>query len=140
MYLKKKVRQIRILPTSPNDKDFKTPELVENFFKNKLPETKKFHFNTVKIAEPEKTLTLFQYNNSIVACGIIQSIAETKEDGYEGWYEIDPTSIRFLSKPITSKELKDLNVEFDGFGKHSPRIKMKYFRDINNLLDEHFED
>ena len=44
MYLKKRVWQIRILPTSSDDYDFKDEETMKNFFSNKLPSDGKFHF------------------------------------------------------------------------------------------------
>ena len=37
MYPKKRVRQIRILPTSSDDFDFEDEEAMKNFFTNKLP-------------------------------------------------------------------------------------------------------
>ena len=45
---------------------------MKNFFTNKLPLNGKFHFFRNNMAEPEGTLTLFQYNSSIVASGIME--------------------------------------------------------------------
>ena len=140
MYPKKRVRQIRILPTSSDDFDFEDEEAMKNFFTNKLPSDGKFHFFKNNIAEPEGTLILFQYNNSIVASGIMEDRNDTMEKGYNGYYIFNKNSINLLSRPISKDELKDEDVGFERFGNTAAEIKMNYFREINNLLDEHFEE
>ncbi len=140
MYPKKRVRQIRILPTSSDDFDFEDEEAMKNFFTNKLPSDGKFHFYKNNIADPEGTLILFQYNNSIVASGIMEDRVDTMEKGYNGYYIFNKNSINLLSKPISRDDLKNEDVGFDRFGNTTKKIDMEYFRKINNLLDEHFED
>ena len=140
MYPKKRVRQIRILPTSSDDFDFEDEEAMKNFFTNKLPSEGKFHFFKNNMAEPEGTLILFQYNNSIVASGIMEDRIDTMEKGYNGYYTFKKNSINLLTRPISKDELKDADVGFERFDNTAKEIKMKYFREINNLLDEHIED
>lgn len=140
MYLKKRVRQIRILPTSADDFDFEDEEAMKNFFTNKLPSNGKFHFFKNNVADPEGTLILFQYNNSIVASGIMEDRIDTMEDGYNGYYLFNKNSINLLTRFISKDELKDADVGFDRFGNTSKEIKMEDFNKINDLLDEHFED
>ena len=140
MYPKKRVRQIRILPTSSDDFDFEDEEAMKNFFTNKLPSDGKFHFYKNNVADPEGTLILFQYNNSIVASGIMEDSIETMEKGYNGYYRFKKDSIHLLDTPITKDELIDADVGFERFGNTTKEIDMDYFRKINNLLDEHYED
>ena len=140
MYPKKRVKQIRILPTSSDDFDFEDEEAMKNFFTNKLPSDGKFHFYKNNVAEPENTLILFQYNNSIVASGIMEDRIDTMEKGYNGYYIFNKNSINLFDTPISADELKERGIEFKKFGNTSTEIKMKYFREINHLLDEHFED
>ena len=140
MYPKKRVRQIRILPTSSDDFDFEDEEAMKNFFTNKLPSNGKFHFFKNNVADPEGTLILFQYNNSIVASGIMEDRIDTMEDGYNGYYLFNKNSINLLSRPISKDELKEKNVGFERFGNTAKEIDMIYFGKINDLLDEHFED
>ena len=140
MYPKKRVRQIQILPTSPDDFDFEDEEAMKNFFTNKLPSDGKFHFDKNNVAEPEGTLILFHYKGGIVASGIMESRNDTMEKGYKGYYIFNKNSINLLNTPISADELKERGIEFKRFGNTATKIKMDYFRDINNLLDEHFED
>ena len=140
MYPKKRVRQIRILPTSSDDFDFEDEEAMKNFFTNKLPSEGKFHFYKNNIANPEGTLILFQYDNAIVASGIMEDRIDTMEMGYNGYYIFNKNSINLLDTPISADELKERGIEFKKFGNTSTEIKMKYFREIKHLLDEHFED
>lgn len=140
MYPKKRVRQIRILPTSAEDYDFEDEKAMKNFFTNKLPSDGKFHYYKNNIAEPEGTLILFQYNNSIVASGIMESINETMEKGYNGYYVFNKNSINLLSTPISKDELKKEEVGFERFGNVCKEIDMEYIGKINDLLDKHFED
>ena len=140
MYPKKRVRQIRILPTSSDDFDFEDEEAMKNFFTNKLPSDGKFHFFKNNVADPEDTLILFQYDNAIVASGIMKDRIDTIEKGYNGYYIFKEDSIYLLTTPISADDLKERGIEFKRFGNTSTEIKMKYFREINHLLDEHFED
>lgn len=140
MYPKKRVRQIRILPTSSDDFDFEDEEAMKHFFTQKLPLDGKFHFFKNNIAEPEGTLILFQYNNSIVASGIMEDRIDTMEKGYNGYYFFNKNSINLLTTPISKDELKDADVGFERFANTSAEIKMEHFRTINELFDEHFED
>ncbi|MBQ2962722.1 hypothetical protein [Methanobrevibacter sp.] len=140
MYPKKRVRQIRILPTSSSDYDFEDEEAMKNFFTQKLPSDAKFHFYKNNVADPEGTLILFQYNNAIVASGIMEDRIDTMEKGYNGYYLFKKSSINLLTTPISKDELKDADVGFERFGNTAAEIKIKYFREINNLLDDHFED
>ena len=140
MYPKKRIRQIRILPTSSDDFDFEDEEAMKNFFTNKLPSDGKFHFFKNNIAEPEGTLILFQYNNSIVASGIMEDRNDTMEKGYNGYYIFKKNSINLLSRHISKDELKDADEGFERFGNTAAEIDMDYFRKINDLLDEHFDD
>lgn len=140
MYPKKRVRQIRILPTSSDDFDFEDEEAMKNFFTNKLPSDGKFHFYKNNIADPEGTLILFQYNNSIVASGIMEDRIDTMEKGYNGYYTFNKNSIHLLDTPISKEELRGANVGFERFGNTTKEIDMDYFRKINDLLDEHYED
>ena len=140
MYPKKRVRQIRILPTSSDDFDFENEEAMKHFFTQKLPSDGKFHFYKNNVAEPENTLILFQYNNSIVASGIMEERIDTMEKGYNGYYLFRKDSINLLTRPISKDELKDADVGFDRFGNTAKDIKMDYFNKINDLLDEHFDD
>lgn len=140
MYPKKRIRQIRILPTSSDDYDFEDEEAMKNFFANKLPSDGKFHFYKNNIADPRGTLILFQYNNSIVASGIMEDRVDTMEKGYNGYYIFNKNSINLLSRLISKDDLKKEDVGFDRFGNTTKKIDMEYFRKINNLLDEHFED
>ena len=114
-------------------------KLSKSFF-NKLPSDGKFHFFKNNIAEPEGTLILFQYNNSIVASGIMEDRNDTMEKGYNGYYIFNKNSINLLTSPISKDELKDADVGFERFGNTSAEIDMDYFKKINDLLDEHFED
>ncbi|WP_295621707.1 hypothetical protein [uncultured Methanobrevibacter sp.] len=140
MYPKKRVRQIRILPTSSDDFDFEDEEAMKNFFTNKLPSDGKFHFYKNNVADPEGTLILFQYNNSIVASGIMEDRNDTMEKGYNGYYIFNKNSINLLDTPITKDELIDADVGFEGFGNTTKEIDMNHFTKINNLLNEHYED
>lgn len=139
MYNKNKIKQIRILPTSEDDDDFKTQYLMKNYFLNKLSKDGKFHVYTFQIKNPEDTLVLFQYNNSIVACGIMEDKLEMIMNGYNGCYFFDETSIRLLKTPITKEELIKEDVGFERFGKTSPSIDMDYFDKINELIKKHYE-
>ena len=65
---------------------------------------------------------------------------DTMEKGYNGYYIFNKNSINLLSKPISRDDLKNEDVGFDRFGNTTKKIDMEYFRKINNLLDEHFED
>lgn len=140
MYPKKRVRQIRILPTSSDDFDFEDEEAMKNFFTNKLPSDGKFHFYKNNVADPEGTLILFQYNNSIVASGIMEDRNDTMEKGYNGYYIFNKNSINLLDTPITKDELIDADVGFERFGNTTKEIDMNHFTKINNLLNEHYED
>ena len=140
MYPKKRVRQIRILPTSSDDFDFEDEEAMKNFFTNKLPSDGKFHFYKNNVADPEGTLILFQYNNSIVASGIMEDRNDTMEKGYNGYYIFNKNSINLLDTPITKDELIDADVGFEGFGNTTKEKDMNHFTKINNLLNEHYED
>ena len=137
MYPKKRVRQIRILPTSSDDYDFEDEEAMKNFFTQKLPSDGKFHFYKNNIADPEGTLILFQYNNSIVASGIMEDRIDTMEKGYTGYYLFKQSSINLLTTPISKDELIGADVGFDRFGNVCKEIDMDYFGKINDLLDEH---
>ena len=137
MYPEKRVRQIRISPTSSDDYDFEDEEVMKNFFTQKLPSDGKFHFYKNNIADPEGTLILFQYNNAIVASGIMEDRIDTMEKGYNGYYIFKQSSINLLTTPISKDELKEADVGFERFGNTAAEIKMKYFSKINDLLDEH---
>ena len=67
---------------------------------------------------------MFQYNNSIVASGIMEDRIDTMEKGYNGYYLFKQSSINLLTTPISKEELKDVATE----------IKMKYFRKTNPHL------
>ena len=140
MYPKKIIKQIRILPTSSTDYDFKDEESMKNFFTIKLPSNGKFHFFKNNVADPEGTLILFQYNNSIVASGIMESRHDKTEQGYNGYYIFNKDSINLLATPISKDELRNADVGFERFGNVSKKIDINHFRKINNLLDKHFED
>ena len=62
------------------------------------------------------------------------------EKGYNGYYIFNKNSINLLSRLISKDDLKKEDVGFDRFGNTTKKIDMEYFRKINNLLDEHFED
>lgn len=98
------MKQIRILPTSSDDFDFEDEEAMKNYFTNKLPSNGKFHFFKNNVAEPEDTLILFQYNNSIVASGIKEDRIDAMEKGYNGHYIFNKNSINLLDTPITKDE------------------------------------
>ncbi len=140
MYPENIVTQIRILPTSSSDPDFKDEKAMKNFFSIKLPLNGKFHFHRNNVAQPKGTLILFQYKNAIVASGIMESRKDTLDEGYKGYYIFNKDSINLLTKSISKDELKDADVGFERFGNTSKRIDIKYFREINNLLDEHFDE
>lgn len=137
MYDKSKIKQIRILPTSEDDIDFNTQELMENYFLNKLSKDGKFHVYSFQVKKPEDTLILFQYHNSIVACGIMEDKLEMIMDGYNGCYFFDEESIKLLKTPITKEELKKEDIGFERFGNTSQKIDMDYFKKINELIKKH---
>ncbi|MGB6130093.1 MAG: hypothetical protein WBG30_15230 [Psychrilyobacter sp.] len=116
--------RIQILPMS-NKKEFKnwTPErLQDEFFGDRMNEreeiTEKIFYNYegTKIALPdgEKALILFQFESSIVACGVLERVIE---DEYEkkGRYFFSEGTIKTFA-PISEEKIKKIYNTFKKFG------------------------
>ena len=65
---------------------------------------------------------------------------DAMEKGYNGYYIFNKHSINLLTRPISKDDLIKEDVGFDRFGNTTKTIDMEYFRKINNLLDNHFEE
>ena len=126
------IKEIRILPMGKNY--FKNEKMVIDFLSEELIQDEgHYHFPT-KFNFIGKTLILFQYDNGLIASGIITDIVEGDFGNFNGYYVFDKESIIIFNKKIDSDCLKKYYPEFNSFNQSKQKIDLKYLPEIQEMI------
>lgn len=136
----KKIRDIRLLPMSSEleflNMDYK--EVQKQFFMDKLINEKKgeYLFRSSGMSAAEGTLVLFQFDNKIIASGVLLSVGkfdDIKDKFYKGAYYFDVESIKVF-EPISVDELSKIDKTFKKFSHVKSKLDNSKYELIMALI------
>ncbi|MBR3312043.1 MAG: hypothetical protein IKG15_09525 [Solobacterium sp.] len=140
MYKTALIEQIRILPNSK--KEFPTLNWFKHFLTKRMKDRGGYYYFPGNMMDcPNNTLVLFQYDGKIVASGILidarkQKGVNEKGENHEGYYKFDMSTVKILSRPIMSYDIKRINPDFKSFNQSKQYIPMEYAEELLALLNK----
>ena len=131
---------IRILPCS-NDVFHTEDEFREFITETMTSDVRKgrYYFPNKSLVDSIGALVLFQYDAKIRAVGIIQdvykgTVYDEKREKYQGYYNFDTSSIKYLDNPIDTEMIQAIYPSFTGFNRTMHKIPEEYWNDLLSLI------
>lgn len=138
-----KIDEIRIFPMSDKDPDAATLSKLKTYLLDKLPNAQegRFYYPNkpgMNFKPNTNVLVLFQYKGAVRGCGILNDLVDEPklERGieYNGYFQFEPTSIKYFEKGITKEEISGISDKFKRFGQAKQTLEIESLEDIQKLI------
>ncbi|MEG1494918.1 MAG: hypothetical protein RR047_00370 [Bacilli bacterium] len=139
-YSIKEIADIRIIPMGKGDAPIEY--IQSEFFEDRLPNKEKgwYHYYNQGLRDQEYDLLLFQYDNHIIASGILSSVegpypkAYVEEHGFKGDIVLKKGTIKTF-RPIGFEDLKR-HLDIDRLSQAKYCFKQNEINDLEKLIDK----